>query len=76
MNTSNFTPIESSNVSGAFHDGEDLFLQFVKGPVYRYIEVPHKVFEELVSAESAGKYFHAYIKPNYNAEKVKETDIE
>lgn len=70
MNTSKFTPITSSNLAGAFHDGEDLYLEFNKGKVYRYLDVPATVFEELLAAESAGRYFHTAIRERFAYELV------
>lgn len=71
-----FTPIVSSNLAGAFHDGTNLYLEYVKGPVYKYEDVPAQVFNELLAAESAGKFFHANIRDNFAYELVAETSIE
>lgn len=71
-----FTPIVSSNLSGAFHDGKDLYLEYVKGPVYKYEDVPVQVYDELLVAESAGKFFHLNIREHFAYERVAETSIE
>lgn len=76
MNTSNFTPVTSSNLASAFHDGEDLFLEFKNGKVYRYLDVPQQVFDELLSTESAGRFFHSNIRESFAYELVKETNLE
>lgn len=65
-----FTPIQSSNISGAYHDGEDLIIRFVKGPAYVYRNVPVSVFHELLEAGSAGRFFASNIKPNYETERI------
>ncbi len=65
-----FTSITSSNLKGAAMDGTDLYLEFNNGGVYRYAEVPKKVFDDLLVAESAGKFFHAEIKPKFVATKI------
>ena len=70
MNTSKFASITSSNLAAAFHDGEDLYLEFNKGKVYRYLDVPVTVFEELLASESAGRYFHTAIRERFAYELV------
>lgn len=69
-----FTPITSSNISGAFYDGTDMYLRFVKGPVYVYRSVPEGIYHELLAAESVGKYFHANIRERYVSEVVAKND--
>lgn len=34
--------------------------------VYVYVDVPERVYKELVAADSVGKYFHAKIRYRYN----------
>ena len=45
-----------------FRDGD--------GPVYRYFDVPWRVFDGLRSAESQGRYLHEHIRGKYRFEKV------
>ena len=40
-----------------------------KGPTYRYFGVPRTVFEELISAKSVGKAFHAEVKSKFACKK-------
>jgi hypothetical protein len=47
-----------------------LTLTFASGGAYSYKDVPKEVFDGLLAAESAGKYFHAHIKGKYDADKV------
>lgn len=64
------TYLASTNIKLiGFKDGA-LFVQFQKGPVYRYDAVPEVVYEALVSAESAGQFLHANIKGKYVATAV------
>ena len=49
-----------------------LSITFHSGTTYHYSGVKHKVFRELVKAESAGKYFDKEIKRNYKYQKVSE----
>jgi len=58
---------ESSTIAKVEYDNllNRMLVTFKSGSTYQYVEVPHKVFDELVSAESAGKYFAANIKGKY-----------
>ena len=42
-----------------------LSICFNNGGVYEYIDVPEKVYNELIAAPSAGKFFHNNIKYNF-----------
>ena len=52
-------PVESSMLRSAGYDSERsiLELEFNNGRIYRYFGVPQDVFEELLTAESKGRYF-------------------
>lgn len=55
-------PIASSAlISAAFDDGV-LEVKFASGHVHRFHDVPHRVFDGLLKAESKGAYFHQHIK--------------
>jgi len=47
-----------------------LTLTFASGGAYSYKDVPKEVFDGLLAAESAGKYFHSHIKGKYETERV------
>jgi dUTP pyrophosphatase len=55
------------------HDGTDL-LALMKGGNYRYYNVPVNVFEGFLTADSAGKYLNAEIKPNFGYGKLEAAD--
>ena len=42
-----------------------LEIEFQSGAVYEYLDVPRKVHEELMSAESKGQYFNSEIRDDY-----------
>ena len=65
MHEHNFT--DSANIAKATWDSGKLVLTFVKGASYAYSDVPEGAYFGLVGAESAGKFFHASIKPHYAA---------
>lgn len=65
--------ITRSNIlSGAEYKKADkqLIITFIKGGQYLYEDVPENVFNDLISAESAGKYFLAHIKDKFKTEKL------
>ncbi len=56
-------PVESTMVDSVGYDEERRLLQvvFTSGRVYCYQDVPPKVFQGLLEAESKGRYMRAYI---------------
>ncbi len=63
--------IRSSNIVSVGYDGvsERLEIEFDNG-VYQYSSVPMAVHSGLMSASSAGRYFHENIKDKYTCVKV------
>ena len=59
--------LDSSILSEARYDPfmEVMTIQFKNDSVYEYIEVPKETYEELVSAPSAGKYFHLNVRGKF-----------
>jgi len=64
--------VESSNLASVGYDEHEeiLEIEFQHGGVYQYFDVPKKVYEELMNAESHGKYFSANIRNKYHYEKI------
>ena len=64
--------VKSSVIHSAGYDDdrEVLEVKFRTGRVYRYKQVPRRVFEEFLTADSAGKYFNEQIRTNYEGELV------
>ena len=64
--------VESSNLRSVGYDEFLLVLEieFKSGAVYRYYGVPSEVHDEIINAESVGKYFNANVKSKYNFLKV------
>jgi hypothetical protein len=60
-------PVKSSNIEaiGYDHENNDLHIKFIGGKTYIYEKVVLSVYDELMTAESVGKYFSAYIKNKY-----------
>lgn len=64
-------PIVSSSITSAGYDyaTETLEIEFPNG-VYQYQGVPSAIYQGLIAAESAGKYFREFILNQYPTEKV------
>lgn len=69
-------PVVSSQISGigSFnHDAKpghvDLAVEFVRGGLYRYANVPSAVVSELLAAESIGSHFGANVKSQFSVTK-------
>lgn len=58
-------PVSSSDIASIGYDNGTLYIAFISGGVYSYTGVPESIFQNLMSAGSHGKYFHANIKNNY-----------
>jgi hypothetical protein len=56
--------VKSSNLSEVGYDADTqvLEVQFKKGAIYQYFDVPVEVYDELMEAESIGKAFGTMIK--------------
>ena len=65
-------PVTSSHLKSVGYNekAEELEVEFQSGEVYRYFAVPPVVYEELLSAESKGKFFNSRIRGMYQVEKL------
>lgn len=66
------TNVDSSNIAAVGYDDESSTLQveFNNGTTYQYFDVPERLFEGLVNADSVGGYLAANIKGSYRFSKV------
>jgi len=64
--------VQSSNLESVGYDEETkiLEIEFKGGSVYRYYNVPKDIYDELLEAESKGKYFWRNIRNEFNYKKV------
>ncbi len=64
--------VKSSNLASIGYDAENeiLELEFKHGGIYQYFDVSESVYEELMNADSHGKYFSANIKNDYEYQKM------
>lgn len=72
-----FAPENSSQIALAIYDAAQrvLLVDFKSGGTYLYSDVPQLAFDNLVSAESAGKYFIGAIKPHFAFFKVPKEEV-
>lgn len=64
--------VSSTNLSRVRYDDSKniLEIEFQGGRVYQFFDVPKQVFEDLLNAESNGKFFHEQIKGHYRYARV------
>ena len=66
-------PVESSQIKEIGYDEANMVLevQFKRGnAVYQYVEVPPDVADNLIDAESLGKFFNANVRDKYQFTKL------
>lgn len=64
--------VSSSNIESIGYDpqSETLEIEFLNGSIYQYFDVPEQIFDELMQAESHGKYLANNIKGGYRYSRV------
>jgi hypothetical protein len=62
--------VNSSNVKALGHDEENknIHVELISGEKYMYKDVPKRVFEDLLKAESIGVYINRFLKGSYALE--------
>jgi hypothetical protein len=70
-----FTPVESSAIAEVAHHNRKLYIRFTNGRLYSYDDVPKDTYNNLINAESIGKYFHHYIQKNYACTQLAEEPV-
>lgn len=59
------TPVVSTNIAAVGHEGDELFVQFNNGQMWKYLGVSAAVAHDMVSAGSVGRFFIHRIKGQY-----------
>ena len=64
--------VESSNINSVEYNdvSKSLLLEFKSGAFYEYDDVDSKTVEDMVSAESVGRFFNKNVKGVFNYRKV------
>jgi hypothetical protein len=70
--TTNRIKVESTYLRSVGYDATSqiLEIEFRRGEVYQYVDVPIAVYTELMNAPSHGKYFNTNIKETYSCRKL------
>ena len=65
-------PVYSSAIQSIGYDPEQqlLEIEFQRGAVYRYYDVPPEIHQALITAESIGRYYEAEVRGSYRFERV------
>jgi hypothetical protein len=60
--------VPSSNLRSIGYDAKEhiLEVEFVRGAVYQYFDVPPSEYQALMNADSHGRYFNANIRDDYD----------
>lgn len=68
----NRIPVISSNVAEVGYDPATMTLEvaFHSGSVYQYFDVPELLYQEMLHAESVGRFLHEQIKNSYRYAKI------
>jgi KTSC domain len=66
------TPVTSTLVARVSYDASQsiLDLEFCDGAVYRYLDVPATVYDELLAADSKGTYFNRCIRTCFTCQRL------
>jgi hypothetical protein len=68
----NRIPVTSSNLASVGYDAatQTMEIEFNDGAIYQYFDLPQLVYQGLISAASAGQYFHAQVRGVYRYARV------
>jgi hypothetical protein len=68
----NRTYVESSNIASVGYDAESLTLEveFKKGAVYQYYDVPSSTYDEFLASPSKGTYLNDSVKKQFRCSKL------
>ncbi len=58
-------PVVSTDIRSIGYENGVLEIEFLKGGVYTYPNVPREHYEYMISHSHPGTYFHRMIKPYY-----------
>ncbi len=72
MKVPTLKPVKSSNIEAVGFDSHGLHVQFKGGKLYTYPKASKHVHDEMLKAESVGKYFFAHVKNKFDHKPVDE----
>ena len=60
----------SSNIGKVGYDNNDLIVEYLSGATYKYKNVPKELYENLLTAESKGRFVNSEIKGKFDFERI------
>jgi KTSC domain len=63
-------PVSSENIASIGYENGTLEVEFTSGRVYQYFDVPEHVFEELMRADSHGRFFNQQVRGQFRYARV------
>lgn len=63
-------PVKSSVIQSVAHAGTTLFVKFHKGKLFRFSDVPVKLYQDLLDAESVGRFFGAHVRGKFRHQEM------
>lgn len=66
----NRKPVKSSNIKSIGYEKNVLEIEFHSGGIYKYSKVGEEIYKAMIESDSIGKYFHQYIKGQFDCDKV------
>jgi hypothetical protein len=66
----NLIPVTSSTIKSVGYQDDDLYIEYQSGQIYKYSKVPRTLYENLLHAESKGRYLNTEIKNKFIYEKI------
>lgn len=64
-------PVHSSSLDSVGYEGNVLEVRFRNGGVYRYFDVPERMYSLLMGADSKGAFFNRHIRDRYEGVRLK-----
>ena len=64
------TPVDSSQIEAVGYEPGKLWVKFKRGGTYVYKDVPLGVFQELLTADSKGKFLKDSVQGRFDYERV------
>ena len=62
--------VYSSNLSDIGWENNELDIEFLSGSLYRYYNVPKRIYTNMLSATSKGKYFWRHVRGKFEYERI------
>jgi hypothetical protein len=63
-------PVVSSVMASVGYDDNTLEIEFTRGDVYQYFDVPESIHQALMQAESHGTFFNSHVRGAYRFGRV------